>query len=102
MRLYQAGPLFTAAEIRWHKEFKQQLADAGYVVQWPGDFFTQQEIDDLRMAYPRELDSKTCQLTGSAHVAAGQRRPSTQRKMTYFGGYSRSWRLHQVPAATSC
>lgn len=45
MRIYQAGPLFSAAEIRWHKDFKQQLAAAGYVVQWPGDFFTQQEID---------------------------------------------------------
>ena len=45
MRIYQAGPLFSAAEIRWHKDFKQQLATAGYVVQWPGDFFTQQEID---------------------------------------------------------
>ena len=47
MRINQAGPLFTAAEIRWHKDFKKQLADAGYVVQWPGDFFTQQEIDAL-------------------------------------------------------
>ena len=45
MRIYQAGPLFSAAEIRWHKDFKQQLAAAGYVVQWPGDFFSQQEID---------------------------------------------------------
>ena len=47
MRIYQAGPLFSAAEIRWHKDFKKQLADAGYVVQWPGDFFTQLEIDSL-------------------------------------------------------
>ena len=45
MRIYQAGPLFSAAEIRWHKDFKQQLAAAGYDVQWPGDFFSQQEID---------------------------------------------------------
>ncbi len=47
MRIYQAGPLFTAAEIGWHKDFKRQLADAGYLVQWPGDFFSQQEIDSL-------------------------------------------------------
>ena len=40
MRIYQAGPLFTAAEIRWHQDFKQPLTDAGYEVQWPGDFFS--------------------------------------------------------------
>jgi len=45
MRIYQAGPLFSAAEIRWHNDFKQQLGAAGYDVQWPGDFFSQQEID---------------------------------------------------------
>lgn len=45
MRIYQAGPLFTAAEICWHKDFKRHLAEAGYLVQWPGDFFSQQEID---------------------------------------------------------
>lgn len=45
MRIYQAGPLFTAAEIRWHKDFKKQLTDAGHDVQWPGDFFSPQEID---------------------------------------------------------
>ena len=45
MNIYQAGPLFTAAEIQWQKNFSQQLISAGYIVQWPGDFFTQQEID---------------------------------------------------------
>ena len=45
MRIYQAGPLFTAAEIRWHKEFKQQLVSFGYQVDWPGEFFTTEEIN---------------------------------------------------------
>ena len=45
MNIYQAGPLFTAAEIQWQKNFSQQLISAGYVVQWPRDFFTQQEIE---------------------------------------------------------
>lgn len=36
MCLYQAGTLFTAADINWHNDFKRQLADAGYVVLWPG------------------------------------------------------------------
>lgn len=35
MRIYQAGPLFTAAEIRWHKDFKQILVATAYIVQWP-------------------------------------------------------------------
>ncbi len=55
MRIYQAGPLFTAAEIRWHKDFKQQLVEAGHVVLWPGDFFTQQEIDTLRASAAKVL-----------------------------------------------
>ena len=33
MRIYQAGPLFTAAEMRWHQDFKQQHVVAGYDVQ---------------------------------------------------------------------
>lgn len=55
MRIYQAGPLFTAAEIRWHKDFTQQLTDAGYDVQWPGDFFTQQEIDAWGAGAPKKI-----------------------------------------------
>ena len=45
MKVYQAGPLFTEAEILWHRAFSQKLTTAGYEVQWPGDFFTQEEID---------------------------------------------------------
>ena len=53
MRIYQAGPLFTAAEIRWHQDLKQQLTIAGYDVQWPGDFFTLGEIDAFGAAAPK-------------------------------------------------
>lgn len=55
MRIYQAGPLFTAAEIRWHQDFKQQLTDAGYEVQWPGDFFSQEEIDSWGADAPKSI-----------------------------------------------
>ncbi len=47
MRIYQAGPLFSAAEISWHKDFKRRLSDAGHDVQWPGDFFTPEEIESF-------------------------------------------------------
>lgn len=53
MRIYQAGPLFTAAEIRWHHDFKKKLTDAGYDVQWPGDFFSQGEIDAWGIDAPK-------------------------------------------------
>ena len=33
MRIYQAGPHFTAAEIRWHRDFKQKPIAAGHDVQ---------------------------------------------------------------------
>ena len=33
MRIYQAGPLFPAAEIRWHKDFKQKPIVAGHDAQ---------------------------------------------------------------------
>lgn len=55
MRIYQAGPLFTEAEIRWHKDFTKQLTDAGYDVQWPGDFFTPQEIEAWGAEAPKKI-----------------------------------------------
>ncbi len=58
MRIYQAGPLFTAAEIRWHREFKQQLAAAGHDVRWPGDFFTPQDIETLGADAPKIIMQK--------------------------------------------
>ena len=58
MRIYQAGPLFTAAEICWHKEFSRRLAAAGHAVLWPGDFFTQREIDAWGDDAPRKIMEK--------------------------------------------
>ncbi len=31
MRICHTGPLFTAAEIRWHKDFKETLIKGGFV-----------------------------------------------------------------------
>jgi len=58
MRIYQAGPLFTAAEINWHKELKLQLSDAGYRVLWPGEFFSQEEIAALGDKAARHIMEK--------------------------------------------
>ena len=44
MRIYQAGPLFTAGEIGWHQQFKKKLEAEGHSVLWAGEFFTQEEI----------------------------------------------------------
>ena len=45
MKVYQAGPLFTETEILWHRSFTAKRTSAGHKVEWPGDFFTQNEID---------------------------------------------------------
>ncbi len=55
MRIYQAGPLFTAAEIRWHRDLKRQLSADGHDVRWPGDFFTQQEIEAWGAEAPKKI-----------------------------------------------
>ena len=47
MKIYQAGPLFSEAERNWHLGFKQKLVAAGHEVMWPGEFFTQEEIDSF-------------------------------------------------------
>jgi nucleoside 2-deoxyribosyltransferase len=55
MRIYQAGPLFSEAEICWHKAFRAKLSEAGFRVLWPGDFFTQQEIEDWGADAPKKI-----------------------------------------------
>ncbi|MBQ7457510.1 MAG: nucleoside 2-deoxyribosyltransferase [Desulfovibrio sp.] len=47
MRIYQAGPLFTEAEISWHKQFTKELERHGYDVMWPGAFFSAEDIVSL-------------------------------------------------------
>lgn len=44
MRIYQAGPLFSEAERNWHRELRSRLVHAGYLVTWPYELFTPQEI----------------------------------------------------------
>ncbi|MCR5563248.1 MAG: nucleoside 2-deoxyribosyltransferase [Desulfovibrio sp.] len=58
MRIYQAGPLFTAAEILWHRDFKHHLTAAGHDVRWPGDFFTPPEIDSWGADAPKMIMKK--------------------------------------------
>ena len=55
MRVYQAGPLFTEVEILWHRAFTKKLTAAGHEVQWPGDFFTQEEIDTWGAEAPKHI-----------------------------------------------
>lgn len=55
MRIYQAGPLFSEAEIRWHQAFKAKLTEAGYDVLWPGEFFTQEEINAWGPEAPKRI-----------------------------------------------
>jgi nucleoside 2-deoxyribosyltransferase len=42
--IYQAGPLFTAAEKHWHKRLSLRLEQAGHAVVWPGDLLTDEEV----------------------------------------------------------
>ena len=58
MQIYQAGPLFTEAEILWHQEFKKKLLFAGHVVSWPGDFFTSEEIKAWGKNAPKHIMNK--------------------------------------------
>ncbi len=55
MRIYQAGPLFTATEIRWHKDFTKQLTHAGYDVQWPGDFSRSRKSTHRKPTHPKKI-----------------------------------------------
>ena len=58
MLIYQAGPLFSEAEILWHQGFKKKLVDAGYEVMWPGEFFTQEDIDSFGADAPKRIMEK--------------------------------------------
>ena len=55
MKVYQAGPLFTEAEILWHRAFTKKLTAAGHEVLWPGDFFTQEEINAWGADAPKRI-----------------------------------------------
>ncbi|MBE6442100.1 MAG: nucleoside 2-deoxyribosyltransferase [Desulfovibrio desulfuricans] len=55
MRVYQAGPLFSEAEILWHRAFRDKLAAADIRVLWPGEFFTQHEIETWGPDAPKQI-----------------------------------------------
>ncbi|MDL2315688.1 nucleoside 2-deoxyribosyltransferase [Desulfovibrio sp. OttesenSCG-928-A18] len=42
--IYQAGPLFSDAERRWHKDLTARLEREGYAVIWPGDLLSPEGI----------------------------------------------------------
>ena len=68
MHIYQAGPLFTAAEVRWHEDFKRRLTAEGHLVWWPGDFFTQQEIEDWGADAPKKIMERDSETIEGCHV----------------------------------
>lgn len=44
MRVYQAGPLFSEAEIQWHRALSARLAQAGHEVVWAGDLVSAEDV----------------------------------------------------------
>ena len=58
--IYQAGPLFSAAEQSFHQTFSARLRDAGHTVIWPGDLLTEAQIEAAGPHAPRLLFT-TCQ-----------------------------------------
>ena len=55
MKIYQAGPLFSEAEQQWHRQFGQDLQQAGFEVLWPFDLSTQEEIASWGTDAPRRI-----------------------------------------------
>ncbi|MCR5814358.1 MAG: nucleoside 2-deoxyribosyltransferase [Desulfovibrio sp.] len=55
MKVYQAGPLFSEAEILWHRSFTKKLTSAGHEVAWPDNFFTQEEIKAWGADAPKNI-----------------------------------------------
>ena len=44
MSICQAGPLFTEGERIWQKSFQAELEKAGFLVSWPGDLLSNDQI----------------------------------------------------------
>jgi nucleoside 2-deoxyribosyltransferase len=55
MRIYQAGPLFSEAERLWHRELRSQLVHAGYLVTWPYELCSSQEIKVWGETAPKKI-----------------------------------------------
>ncbi|WP_043629277.1 nucleoside 2-deoxyribosyltransferase [Nitratidesulfovibrio vulgaris] len=55
MRIYQAGPLFSEAERNWHRALRSRLVHAGYLVTWPYDLCSPQEIQSWGEAAPKKI-----------------------------------------------
>jgi nucleoside 2-deoxyribosyltransferase len=57
--IYQAGPLFTDSEKHWHKTARKEFEDEGFLVIWPGDLLTEDEISEAGDKGP-QLIYETC------------------------------------------
>ena len=43
--IYQTGPLFSEAELSFHRSLAARLREAGHAVTWPGDMLTEEQIN---------------------------------------------------------
>ena len=57
--IYQAGPLFSEAEKRFHRSFCVRLREAGHTVIWPGALFADGQIEAAGSSAPA-LIFQTC------------------------------------------
>ena len=68
MRIYQAGPLFSEAEIAWHKSFRDTLVAAGHEVVWPGDLVSEKDVAAWGEEAPRRIYEMDRQAIDTADV----------------------------------
>ncbi len=62
------GCAFPAAEVRWDEDYERLLAAKGHLVRWPGDFFTQPEIEDWGADAPKKIMEKDKETIGACDV----------------------------------
>ena len=55
MKVYLAGPLFSHAEQQWHLHFKKALEEAGHTVVWPGELFSDDDVERWGDDAPRRI-----------------------------------------------
>ena len=55
MHIYQAGPLFSQADVAWHRGLTQQLRRAGHEVVWPGDLVSDDDVAGWGSEAPRRI-----------------------------------------------
>lgn len=53
--IYQAGPLFSQAEKKWHQALTLRLERAGHTVIWPGALLTDEDIREAGPQAPARI-----------------------------------------------